>query len=74
MKVLHRNILNNITVLMNAGYLLGTAKLIAARLGGKVILNVVDNNDHFKIEVLDMGVRNIVRVKKVIDFDIVMAA
>ena len=69
MKVLHKNIINNIEILLTAKYSLSTAKIIAARLAGKAILNMTDLGSHFRVEVMDMGVRNFVRIKKVIDVE-----
>lgn len=69
MKVLHKNIINNVEILLTAKYSLSSAKVIAARLAGRAILNMIDQGDHYKVEVLDMGVRNIVRIKKIIDVE-----
>lgn len=81
MNMLYKNINANFRVVIDFGMDYDHAKKIVARLGGRTILNMIhDGEHHVKIEFIENGLRNKVRMTKVMasnvefDFDAAFAA
>ena len=81
MNKLYKNINANFRVVLDFGMNSNHAKKMVARLGGRVILDIThDGDDYVKVTVLENGLRNKVRMTKVMaeveefDFDAVFAA
>ncbi len=66
MNMLYKNINANFRIVLDFGMEFDHAKIIVARLAGRVILNMIhDGPDHVKIEFTENGLKNRKRFTKV---------